>query len=64
MRRGPGPARVSERGLLTVIIAGAIAVLGLWWHSTPGVHGLGGWLTGAGQVLGLFCGYGVVILVA
>jgi predicted ferric reductase len=68
VRPGPGPgprlARVGERGVLTVIIAGAIAVLGLWWHSTPGVHGLGGWLTGAGQVLGLLCGYGVVILVA
>ncbi len=64
MRPGSGPARVGERGLLTVIMAGAIAVLGLWWHSTPGVHGLGGWLTGAGQVLGLFCGYGVVVLVA
>jgi predicted ferric reductase len=61
---GPRPARVGERGALTVIIAGAIAVLGLWWHSTPGVHGLGGWLTGAGEVLGLLCGYGVVILVA
>jgi predicted ferric reductase len=39
-------------------------VLGLWWHSTPGVHGLGGWLTGAGEVLGLLAGYGVVVLVA
>jgi predicted ferric reductase len=64
VRTGPGPARVGERGVLTVIIAGAIAVLGLWWHSTPGVHGLGGYLTGAGQVLGLLCGYGVVILFA
>ncbi|MGD0242093.1 MAG: ferredoxin reductase family protein [Streptosporangiaceae bacterium] len=58
------PARAGPRGTLTVIIAGAIVVLGLWWRSTPGVHGLGGWLTGAGEVLGLLCGYGVVILVA
>ncbi|HEU5388184.1 MAG TPA: ferredoxin reductase family protein [Streptosporangiaceae bacterium] len=50
--------------MLTVIIVGAVVVLGLWWHSTPGVHGLGGWLTGAGQVLGLLAGYGVVVLVA
>ena len=50
--------------MLTAIIAGAVVVLGLWWHSTPGVHGLGGWLTGAGQVLGLLAGYGVVVLVA
>jgi len=61
---GSRPARAGERGVLTVIIAGAVVVLGLWWHSTPGVHGLGGWLTGAGQVLGLLAGYGVVVLVA
>ncbi|HET9975601.1 MAG TPA: hypothetical protein VFQ68_45770, partial [Streptosporangiaceae bacterium] len=61
---GSRPARVGERGALTAIIAGAVVVLGLWWHSTPGVHGLGGWLTGAGQVLGLLAGYGVVVLVA
>ena len=53
---GSRPARVGGRGALTVIIAGAVVVLGLWWHSTPGVHGLGGWLTGAGQVLGLLAG--------
>jgi predicted ferric reductase len=58
------PGRVGERGLLAVIITGAVVVLGLWWHSTPGVHGLGGWLTGAGEILGLLCGYGVVVLVA
>ena len=63
---GPGhrPGRIGERGALAVIIGGAVVVLGLWWHSTPGVHGLGGWLTGAGEVLGLLCGYGVVVLVA
>ena len=64
VRPGSRPARVGERGALTVIIAGAAVVLGLWWHSTPGVHGLGGWLTGAGEVLGLLAGYGVVVLVA
>jgi predicted ferric reductase len=58
------PARVGARGVLAVIITGAVLVIALWWHSTPGVHGLGGWLTGAGQVLGLLCGYGVVVLVA
>jgi predicted ferric reductase len=64
VRPGHRPARVGERGALAAIVAGAIVVLGLWWHSTPGVHGLGGWLTGAGEVLGLLCGYGVVVLVA
>ena len=58
------PPRAHPAAVLTVIIAGAVVVLGLWWHSTPGVHGLGGWLTGAGQVLGLLAGYGVVVLVA
>ena len=58
------PGRISPRGVLAVIVAGAIVVIALWWHSTPGVHGLGGWLTGAGEILGLLCGYGVVVLVA
>src|SRR5580693_6373984 len=48
--------RVSPRG--------ALAVVALWWHSTPDVSGLGGWLTGAGEILGLLAGYGVVVLVA
>ena len=39
-------------------------MVALWWHSTPGVSGLGGWLTGAGEILGLLAGYGVVVLVA
>ena len=43
---------------------GALAVVVLWWHGTPAVSGLGGWLTGAGEILGLLCGYGVVVLVA
>jgi len=56
--------RVSPRGVLAVIGIGALAVVALWWHSTPDVSGLGGWLTGAGEILGLLAGYGVVILVA
>jgi predicted ferric reductase len=64
VRPGNRPGRVGPRGLLAVIVAGAIAVIALWWRSTPGVHGLGGWLTGAGEVLGLLCGYGVLVLVA
>jgi predicted ferric reductase len=59
-----GPGRVGARGVLAVITAGAVVVATLWWHSTPGVSGLGGWLTGAGEMLGLLCGYGVVVLVA
>jgi predicted ferric reductase len=56
--------RVSPRGVLAVIGIGALAVVVLWWHSTPDVSGLGGWLTGAGEILGLLAGYGVVVLVA
>ena len=56
--------RVSPRGVLAVIGIGALAVIALWWHSTPDVSGLGGWLTGAGEILGLLAGYGVVVLVA
>jgi len=59
-----GHGRVSPRGVLAVIGIGALAVIALWWHGTPAVSGLGGWLTGAGEVLGLLAGYGVVVLVA
>jgi predicted ferric reductase len=50
--------------VLTVIGLGGVAVIALWWHGTPSVDGLGGWLTGAGEILGLLAGYGVVVLVA
>ncbi len=53
----PGP-------VLGVIASGAVVVLGLWWQDTTSVHGLGEWLTGAGRILGLLAGYGVVVLVA
>jgi predicted ferric reductase len=55
---------VTPRGVLAIIGIGALAVIALWWHSTPDVSGLGGWLTGAGEILGLLAGYGVVVLVA
>jgi predicted ferric reductase len=59
-----GRGRVSPRAVLAIIGAGVLAVIVLWWQSTPDVSGLGGWLTGAGEVLGLLAGYGVVVLVA
>ena len=62
MRKSSG--RASARFVLAVIGLGAVAVIALWWHATPGVRGLGGWLTGAGEILGLLAGYGVVVLVA
>ncbi len=57
-------ARVHPNVLLAGIAAGAIAVLWLWWHGTPSVTGLGGWLTNAGRITGLEAGYGVVVLIA
>ncbi len=54
---------IGPRGLLAAIAVGAAAVLALWWHSTLVVSGLGGWLTGAGEILGLLAGYAVVVLV-
>ncbi|WP_300604241.1 ferric reductase-like transmembrane domain-containing protein [Trebonia sp.] len=56
---------IGPRGLLAAIAAGAAAVLVLWWHSTLVISGtvLGGWLTGAGEILGLLAGYAVVVLV-
>jgi predicted ferric reductase len=56
-------AAIGPRGLLAAIGAGAAAALVLWWHSTPAITGPGGWLTGAGEILGLLAGYGVVVLV-
>ncbi len=54
---------ISPRALQALIALGAAAVLALWWHSTLALGGLGGWLTGAGEILGLLAGYGVVVLV-
>jgi len=41
-----------------------VAVLALWWHGTPSVHGFGDWLTNAGRITGLEAGYGMVVLIA
>lgn len=64
VRPGKESGQVSAQVVLAVIILGAVVVLALWWHGSPGVRGLGGWLTGAGEILGLMAGYGVVVLVA
>lgn len=68
----PGPARarcrrphsrtLSERGLLSAVIAGAVAVLGLWWYDTTMLAGLGEWLIAAGRLTGLFGGYAVAVI--
>src|SRR4051794_15511184 len=60
----PAPARAHPSAVLAVIAAGAAAVLGLWWHNTPSIHGVGDWLTNAGRITGLLAGYSVAVLVA
>ena len=62
--RAGSPARAHPAAVLAVIAAGAVAVLGLWWHGTPSLHGFGDWLTNAGRITGLEAGYGVIIGVA
>jgi predicted ferric reductase len=49
---------------LAAMWAGAVAVAFLWWHDTPQVAGLDGWLTNAGRITGLLTGYLVVVLLA
>jgi ferredoxin-NADP reductase/DMSO/TMAO reductase YedYZ heme-binding membrane subunit len=50
--------------VLALIGLGAVAVLVLWWRSTPEIGDTGGLLIGAGEVFGLLSGYGFVVLVA
>ncbi|MEW2625726.1 ferric reductase-like transmembrane domain-containing protein [Streptomyces sp. NPDC048106] len=60
----PGTARRSPAGpLLAVLWAGAAAVVALWWTDTASVVGAAGWLTGAGRLAGLLCGYACAVLV-
>jgi ferredoxin-NADP reductase len=57
--------RVVLPGLVPALIGlGAVAVLVLWWRSTPAIGDTGDLLTRAGDALGLLAGYGFVVLVA
>ena len=55
------PRTLSERGLVAIVVSGAIAVLALWWHDTTMLPGLGEWVTAAGRIAGLLGGYTIVI---
>jgi predicted ferric reductase len=55
--------RAHPRAVLTVIGAGAVATVWLWWNGTPAVSGFGDWLTNAGRITGLLAGYGVAVLI-
>ncbi|MGW2702038.1 ferredoxin reductase family protein [Streptomyces sp. NPDC001340] len=60
----PLTARRSPAGpVLAVLWAGAAAVVALWWADTGTVVGTAGWLTGAGRIAGLLCGYACAVLV-
>jgi predicted ferric reductase len=62
----PGPGPFWARALLTVMVAGALPVLGVWWTDTvPGsLHGAGDYLVAAGRVSGLLGAYLLLVLVA
>ena len=63
--RGRGRPRPSPAGpLLALLWAGSGAVVALWWYDTRSVVGLAGWLTDAGRIAGLLCGYSCAVLVA
>ncbi|MET7888978.1 ferredoxin reductase family protein [Streptomyces avermitilis] len=63
--RGRRRPRHSLAGpLLALLWAGAAAVVALWWYDTRSVVGLAGWLTDAGRITGLLCGYSCAVLVA
>ncbi|MFJ9835336.1 ferric reductase-like transmembrane domain-containing protein [Streptomyces sp. NPDC101169] len=60
----PGTVRRSPAGwVLAALWAGAAAVVALWWTDTGSVVGTAGWLTGAGRIAGLLCGYACAVLV-
>ncbi|MQY39000.1 Flavohemoprotein [Streptomyces sp. RB17] len=60
----PATARRSPAGpVLAALWAGAAAVVALWWADTGSVVGTAGWLTGAGRIAGLLCGYACAVLV-
>ncbi|WP_393085493.1 ferric reductase-like transmembrane domain-containing protein [Streptomyces sp. LN704] len=63
-RRRGRPRRSPAGPLLTLLWAGAAAVVALWWYDTRSVVGLAGWLTDAGRIAGLLCGYTCAVLVA
>ncbi|GGS30392.1 ferric reductase [Streptomyces humidus] len=60
----PAPGRSPAGPVLAVLWGGAAAVVALWWHDTGSVVGAAGWLTGAGRIAGLLCGYACAVLVA
>ncbi|MFI5679678.1 ferredoxin reductase family protein [Streptomyces cellulosae] len=59
----PATRRSPAGPVLALLWAGAAAVVALWWADTGSVVGAAGWLTGAGRIAGLLCGYACAVLV-
>ncbi|KOV65769.1 ferric reductase-like transmembrane domain-containing protein [Streptomyces sp. MMG1121] len=60
----PVTVRRSPAGpVLAALWAGAAGTVALWWAGTGSVVGPAGWLTGAGRIAGLLCGYACAVLV-
>ncbi|MGW3107319.1 ferredoxin reductase family protein [Streptomyces sp. NPDC001100] len=59
----PVPRRSPAGPVLALLWAGAAASVALWWADTGSVVGAAGWLTGAGRLAGLLCGYACAVLV-
>ncbi|TQJ86841.1 ferric reductase-like transmembrane domain-containing protein [Streptomyces sp. SLBN-31] len=59
----PAAPRSPAGAVLALLWAGAAAVVALWWADTGSVVGTAGWLTGAGRIAGLLCGYACAVLV-
>ncbi|MER5177864.1 ferric reductase-like transmembrane domain-containing protein [Streptomyces sp. NPDC002896] len=59
----PEPRRSPAGPVLAILWGGAAAVVALWWQDTGSVVGTAGWLTGAGRIAGLLCGYACAVLV-
>ncbi|MET8636766.1 ferredoxin reductase family protein [Streptomyces sp. NPDC004096] len=59
----PVARRSPAAPVLTLLWAGAAAVVALWWQDTGSVVGTAGWLLGAGRIAGLLCGYSCAVLV-
>ncbi|WP_327666721.1 ferredoxin reductase family protein [Streptomyces sp. NBC_00485] len=59
----PAARRSPAGAVLALLWAGAAAVVALWWADTASVVGAAGWLTGAGRIAGLLCGYACAVLV-
>ncbi|GED88038.1 ferric reductase-like transmembrane domain-containing protein [Streptomyces sp. 6-11-2] len=57
------PRRSPAGAVLALLWSGAAAVVLLWWFDTASVVGAAGWLTGAGRIAGLLCGYACAVLV-